>query len=116
QGRARTGRHIGPETESMLAEEFVELIQHDSRSDSNGAPCQIKLGYFPVVAGEVYYQAVSDCPAHQAGPRASRGDTDSGLGGGFDDAAGLARAAGERHADGLNLINRGIGCVQLPCE
>ena len=53
QGRARTGRHIGPEAKSLRAEEFIELIQHDARPNPYGAPCEVKFGNLAVVARKV---------------------------------------------------------------
>ena len=113
QRRARTGRHVRAETESVRMQKIVQLIQHHARADADGAAFQVQVVDVPVVAREINDQAVADGSARKARARAARNDRHARLRRRLDDGAGLVRAAGKRHGQRLDLVNRRVRGVEL---
>ena len=60
QRRARTRRHVRPETKSERAQKFIQLIQHDARADADRAAVLVEIPDLTVVAREINDQPVAD--------------------------------------------------------
>ena len=90
----------------------VEVVQHDARLD----PCPPFLGVhlqeLVHVLAEVEHQAGVHALTGKAGATAAGEDGDAVLGGDFDGGLHVVGVAWDNHADGLHLVDAGIGAVE----
>ena len=113
QSGARTGGHIGSETEAARFEESVELVQDHARANAHGAAFEVQSADLAVVAGEINDHARADRAAGQARARAARDDGEARFRRGADDGSRLGGVAREGDGQRLDLIKRSVGGVKL---
>src|SRR5256885_14935040 len=78
-GRARTRRHIRPETKAVRFQKSVKLIQYHTGAHAYPAFFQIELGNSAIMPREIDDQSVADCVTDQAGASATRRNRKPGL-------------------------------------
>ncbi len=116
QCRARTRRHVRPETEVCGMQKAVQLVQHHARPHADGLAFLVERVDVPVVPREIDHQPVADGAAGKPRARAARNHRDAGLRRRLDDGAGLRRILGKRHRQRHDLIRRSIRGVKLACQ
>ena len=116
QSGARTGGHVRPETKTVRFEKVVELVQDHAGADANGAAFKVQRGDLAVVPREINHHARADRAAGQSRARPARDDLQPRVRRGADDGGGLRNIAREGDSDRLDLVERGVGRVKLPCE
>src|ERR1041385_2905842 len=97
----------------MRSQEFVELIEHDARTDAHSASFQIEIGDLPKGTGEIDDEPFADGPADEPGSRAAWNYGYTHVSGGFDDGAGLTLSFWKSNGQGLDLIDRSVSGVKL---
>src|SRR4051812_18570743 len=111
---ARTGSHVRPETESVWIQKRVELVQNDSGADAHSASLNVELRDLPVVTRKIDDQSFADGTAGETCSRAARGDGNVGVSSSANHGARLGRSFRKGHPRGLDLVDRGIGRIELP--
>src|SRR5581483_3580299 len=112
--RARTGRHVGAETESVRPEKLVELIEHHAGADAHGALLEIEFGDRLVMPAEIDDEPFADRAADEPGAGAAGNDRDAAFTGRLDDGTDLLRVTRERNGRRFDLVMRSVGGVKLP--
>src|SRR5882724_10070147 len=97
-------------------QKMIQLIQYHSRAHANGATLQINVRDLLIVSRKINDQSLPERPARKSRARAARNDGDAGLAGRLDDGARLFGAPRKCHRQRLDLVDRSVGCVQLPGE
>src|SRR5439155_13974852 len=110
---ARTRGHIGSEAKTVRAEKVVQLVQDHTRPDPHHAAFDVQVCDFTVIARKINDETITDRASHQTGAGAPRNDRYARLARRLDDGAGLPRVAREGDRDRLDLIDGGVGGVEL---
>ena len=110
---ARTGRDVRSETKSVRFEKRVQLIEHDTSADADGAIVDVEIVDLAIVAREIDDQSFTNRISDETCSGAARSDGNIFIGSGFDDCAGFLGADWKGDAERLDLINGSVGGVKL---
>ena len=97
----------------MRPQEVVQVVQHDAGPDAHRAALDVEVGDLAVVAGKVYHQALTNRAADKTRPGTTRNNAHARLHRRLDHRAGLFCIARKGNRHGLELVDRGIGRVEL---
>ena len=100
----------------MLPELAVEVVEHDAGLDHAGAVFDVEREEAVQVLGEVDDDPLVDGLAALRGPAAARGDDQALVPGDRKRPQRLVHGPGNHHAQGQDLVERGIGRVAAAVE
>ena len=111
-GGAAGGGNIGREAQPQGRELRVQFIQHDARLDARPALLRVHFQDAVVVLRDIDLQAFADGLSGLRSAAAAHGDGAAEAAADFDDADDVLARLGNHHADGLDLIDAGVGGVE----
>ncbi len=116
EGGAGTGGHVGAEDQPVPLQEGVQLVEHHARADAHGARFGVEFRNAPVVAGQFHDDARTQRAARQPAARAPRRERHPRRGRGAHQRRRFRGAFWKGHPEGLHLVDRRVGGVQLAGE
>ena len=116
QGCAGAGGDVGAEAEPVRLEERVQRVEDDPGPDPHRAPFEVEPGDPPVVARELEDKPGAERAPDQPGSRAARSQLETGVARRAHDRLRLAGVPWKGHRDGLDLMARRVGGIELARE
>src|SRR5438045_3088432 len=98
----------------MRPEESVELVQNDSGPNSHGASLEVEIRNEAQMPRKINDHSFADCASRQPRPGSARCHGQARMRGCLDDGTGLPHRSRKGNAHRLDLINRGVGRIELP--
>ena len=115
-GGARGGGDVDRKPQPVFFELAVEVVEHDAGLDHAGAVFDVEREEAIQVFGEVDDNSLVDGLAALRRPAAARGDDQALVPGNRKRPQRLVHGPGNHHAEGQNLVERGIGRVAAAVE
>ena len=115
-GGARGGGDVDRKPQPVLLELAVEVVEHDAGFDHAGPAFNIKREEAVQVLGKVDDYAIVDGLAALRGAAAARGNDHALVPGDRKRPQRLVHGPGNHHAEGQDLVERGIGRVAAAVE